>query len=142
MFKSLQKETKNNIVFISLLSFFILFYYFSDYIPFISNFLSLFAGILLFFGGFAYGLYSKNPIKSLLFGFLLPSSIVILMFFTDGIEEVMHGSMYTFIISTMGALSGLFAALSSTKTNKGIFYLVIALFFLLIEILYIISGIN
>jgi hypothetical protein len=142
MFKSLQKETKNNIVFILLLSFLIFFSHFGNSIPLIFSFLSIFAGLLLFFGGFAYGLYSKNPLKSLLFGLSIPFLMIIFSIFSNGIEDAMRGFMYTFIILIISALSGFFAALSSTKTDKGVFYLFTALFCLLVEVLYIVSGIN
>jgi|GEM_PF-2748323 hypothetical protein len=142
MFKSLQKETKNNIVFILLFGFLIFCHYFGSSIPLIFVFFSIFAGLLLFFGGFAYGFYSKNPLKSLIFGFSIPFLMLIFSIFENGIEDLMHGFMYTFFILITSALSGVFAALSSTKTDKGVFYLFVALFLLLIEVLYIVSGIN
>jgi hypothetical protein len=141
MFKSLQKETKNNIVFLSAFGFLIFFTYFGMSIPFYYGF-SFLVAVLLIFGAFLYGLYSKNLIKSILFGFFLSFLMIVLSFFESGYDEMVRAFVYLFILSIAGSVSGGFAALATTKSDKGVFFLFIALFFLFIQILYFASGIN
>ena len=129
MFRSYTKEKKNNITFILMIVFLML-----SYVSKSSLLL-----YLLLFGGFSYGLFSKNPVKSLLLGFLIPFSMLILMILDRGYVE--NIPVYSLILSVSGALSGGFAAMTA-KSDKGVFYLFTALFFLLIGILYFISGIN
>ncbi|WNY24400.1 hypothetical protein MmiHf6_17310 [Methanimicrococcus hongohii] len=127
---------KNTALFLILLLFFILF------VSSGNNFYGMLAFLLLLFGSFFYGLYSKNPILSGLLGFLLPVIFLIFVYFEDGSAEVQRIFWYYCVLSFTGLFSGFLVSIRTENTNfNGICFL-FSVAFVIIGLFHFLSGIN
>lgn len=147
-----KKETKENILFFSLLFLVILFniYHYRDNSSLINAiFLFLFC-----FSGLIYGFFSQNPLKSFIFGFLFWPLLIICFsllenytftsFYTNSRFDI--GTLYLVLISIWWGLPGYFMSKARMieNKNKKVIYSFFAIAFCLIgtTAFFIVSGMH
>lgn len=127
-----QDEKTNNIAFIALFLLYLIC-------------LFLQSGIVILFitiGAVFYGFFTKNKIKSFIFGFLLPFMFCFYALFFSGIEELLRVFPFYFLLSLFAGFSGVFAAAIPKDRTQQIIYFLISIFFAFIIAVLFFSGLN
>ncbi|MDR2944590.1 MAG: hypothetical protein LBU81_05885 [Methanosarcinales archaeon] len=134
---SYQKDLKNIFIWIIFFGTYILF-------SLSNNALLESINILLFltFGSFIYGLWTQNPVKASLLGFLFPIITLTDRYLYDGPAEFQRVFWYFAVFSVMGLFAGFFAGVAKPDKNYDLICLFLSLFFAGCSLVHLLKGIN
>ena len=103
------------------------------------------SGAMLFFlfaGAFLYGIFTKNKLKTVLFGFLIPMVFSFYAFFFVSTAEFFRILPFYSLLSLLASLSGFFAAASpSDEITKKLFCFISIILAVVMGIIFF-TGIN
>ena len=138
---SYQKELRIIFVFLFLLTLFALSLLFiNSFVP------EIIIVLLLLFGSFFYGLYSKNPILAGLLGALFPIIFAVFLFHNESDAEIQRVFSYYVVETLIGLFTGLFSGFSayflSKKDSLCVPCFILSLIFVFAGIIHFLSGIN
>jgi len=107
---------------------------------------TFFICFLLMFGGFFYGLYSKNPILAGLLGALIPIIFAVVLFHNESDAEIQRVFSYYVTETLIGLFAGLFSGFSaylfSKKNSLCVPCFILSLVFVFAGVIHFLSGIN